>query len=205
MIAYDARGHGDSDPADRYDYASLAADLSSTLDGQEIERAVLAGASMGAHTARLALEHPERVAGLVAITPAYLPDGDARPRALGRAQRRAARWRRRGLRRGLRRAGRSRGWRDTMITVLRQRMARHEHPRAVADALEQVPRSNPFDAEDELASIAAPAIVVADRDEADPGHPLPSASAGRSCSTPSCWSRSRASRRSPGKAASSRA
>ena len=86
VIAYDARGHGESDPAQPYDYAALAADLLGVLDEHGIERAVLAGASMGAHTAlRFALEHPERVGGLVVITPAYLPRRRARPRALGRA------------------------------------------------------------------------------------------------------------------------
>src|SRR5438552_10496581 len=51
VIAYDARGHGRSTPAptpEAYDYEELAADLASVLDDFEIERAVLAGASMGA-------------------------------------------------------------------------------------------------------------------------------------------------------------
>ena len=51
--------------------------------------------------------------------------------------------------------------------------AAHEHPHAVADALEVVPRSRPFE---QLGSssptIAVPTVVVASRDEADPGHPL---------------------------------
>src|SRR6059036_1446132 len=68
VVAYDARGHGRSDPAptpDAYRYADLVAD---------IERAVLAGASMGAHTLlRFALERPGRAAALVVITPAYDP------------------------------------------------------------------------------------------------------------------------------------
>ena len=38
---------------------------------------MLAGASMGAHTiVRLALDHGDRVAGLVLITPAYTPEGE---------------------------------------------------------------------------------------------------------------------------------
>ena len=78
VIAYDARGHGASTPApdpDAYDYDDLVEDLRAVLDGRGIERAVLAGASMGAHTAaRLALDAPERVAGLVIITPAFDPD-----------------------------------------------------------------------------------------------------------------------------------
>ena len=57
-----------------------------------------------------ALTHPERVAGLVIMTPAYDPEDD-RPGAdgpLGPALRRPAQRRRRGLRRGLRHAERAR-------------------------------------------------------------------------------------------------
>jgi len=74
-VAFDARGHGESDPPGdpaAYEYSDLAADVRAVLDGLEVERAVLAGVSMGAHTAvRLALEEPERVRALVLITPAY--------------------------------------------------------------------------------------------------------------------------------------
>src|ERR671916_905758 len=77
VVLYDARGHGRSDPGDGYGYDVLARDLLAVLDDRGIERAVLAGASMGAHTlVRFALEHPERAAALVVITPAFDPDGD---------------------------------------------------------------------------------------------------------------------------------
>src|SRR3954470_1826884 len=59
VVAYDARGHGHSSPGPEppaYTYPDLAADLLAVLDDRGIERAVLAGASMGAHTiVRLAL------------------------------------------------------------------------------------------------------------------------------------------------------
>ncbi|MFM9126198.1 MAG: alpha/beta fold hydrolase, partial [Solirubrobacterales bacterium] len=75
VISYDARGHGDSGPAPdpaAYDYSDLAADMIAVLEDTGTDRAVVAGASMGAHTAvRLALDHPERVAGLVLVTPAF--------------------------------------------------------------------------------------------------------------------------------------
>jgi pimeloyl-ACP methyl ester carboxylesterase len=176
VVAYDARGHGASDPApspDAYTYADLAADLVRVLDEAGFERAVLAGASMGAHTAvRVALEHPERVAGLVVVTPAYDPEdwpGDL------------VRWD--ALSDGLRGGGVEgfveaygdegpEKWRSTLQTVLRQRLGAHEHQDAVADALKVVPRSRPFAARDDLARITAPTVVVADRDEPDPGHPL---------------------------------
>jgi hypothetical protein len=62
-------------------------------------------------------------------------------------------------------------WRETVRTVLRQRLAAHAHPEAVADALRAVPRSRPFERWDELAGLELPVTVVASRDEADPDHP----------------------------------
>jgi pimeloyl-ACP methyl ester carboxylesterase len=177
VVAYDARGHGQSGPApdpDAYDYDDLADDLATVLDDRGIERAVLVGASMGAHTAaRLALDEPERVAGLVLATPAYDPEED---RDAG-----LKRWD--ALSEGLRTGGvdgfvQAYGdpgvpeqWKETIDKVLRQRLSAHEHPEAVADALHAVPRSRPFEAWSDLAEIAVPTIVVASRDEADPGHP----------------------------------
>ena len=177
VVAYDARGHGASSPApdpDAYDYDDLVEDLRGVLDDRGIDRAVLAGASMGAHTAlRLALDDPERVAGLVVATPAFDPEEDraAGPGALGRAVGGPAHGRGRRLRRGLRRARRRRPVEGDDRQVLRQRLGAHEHPEAVADALHAVPRSRPFESWDELAAIEAPTVVVASRDEADPGHP----------------------------------
>jgi pimeloyl-ACP methyl ester carboxylesterase len=75
VISYDARGHGRSSAApapDAYTYQLLADDLERVLDSLSVERAVLAGVSMGSHTIlSLALRAPQRVAGLVVITPAY--------------------------------------------------------------------------------------------------------------------------------------
>ncbi|MBI5103595.1 MAG: alpha/beta fold hydrolase [Solirubrobacterales bacterium] len=175
-MAYDARGHGASDPApspEAYTYADLADDLVRVLDDAGLDRAVLAGASMGAHTAlRVALHAPERVAGLVVVTPAYHPE--LAPPDLDRWDRLSA-----GLRTGgvegfvaaYGDPGVPDAWRETVFRVIRQRLAVHDHPEAVADALRAVPRSAPFDVED-LADVSAPTVVVADRDEADPGHPL---------------------------------
>ena len=61
--------------------------------------------------------------------------------------------------------------RDTVLTVIRQRLSAHEHPDAVADALSAVPRSRPFGEVGELAEIDVPVTVVASGDEIDPGHP----------------------------------
>jgi pimeloyl-ACP methyl ester carboxylesterase len=178
VIAYDARGHGRSSPApDRaYGYEHLAADLQAVLDAAAVERAVLAGASMGAHTAvRFALEHPERVAALAVITPAYEPSRRTTEEELARWDALARELREGGVEGFVRAydlAAIPGAWRETVETVLRQRIAAHEHPAAVADALEVVPRSRPFEDMGELARIEVPTVVVASRDEADPGHPL---------------------------------
>jgi pimeloyl-ACP methyl ester carboxylesterase len=174
-VAYDARGHGRSSPAPdpgAYGYDALAADLLAVLDDRGIERAVVAGASMGAHTiVRFALDHPERVAAAALITPAFDPDAD----------RHLDRWD--ALSEGLRTGGVEgfvaaygepsvpERFRETVHTVLRQRLSAHEHPEAVADALRVVPRSPAFGAWEDLARIEVPAVVVASRDEADPEHP----------------------------------
>ncbi len=88
VVAYDARGHGASAPAPdpaAYTYEDLVSDLLRVMGERGIGRAVLAGASMGAHTAlRVALEHPDRVAGLVVVTPAYDPAVHENPAALAR-------------------------------------------------------------------------------------------------------------------------
>ncbi|HZU59661.1 MAG TPA: alpha/beta hydrolase, partial [Solirubrobacteraceae bacterium] len=178
VIAYDARGHGSSSPAahtEAYGYPELVGDLISVLDRFEVPAAALAGASMGAHTIlRLALEHPERVRGLVVITPGYDPAEQDDPARL-------ARWD--ALAHGLETGGVDGflaaygtpqvppAWRETVTKVIRQRMALHEHPGAVADALRVVPRSRPFGELAELSAIKVPTVVVASADEADPGHP----------------------------------
>jgi pimeloyl-ACP methyl ester carboxylesterase len=178
VVAYDSRGHGRSTPApapDAYGYDQLQSDLEAVMDGLEIDRAVLAGVSMGAHTAiRLALQSPARVGGLVVITPGYDPatfaDAD-----------RLTRWD--ALADGLDRGGvegfiRAYGdgavaprWREATLTAIRQRMELHRYPGAVAAALRTVPRARPFGELDQLRALSVPVTVVASGDEADPGHP----------------------------------
>jgi 3-oxoadipate enol-lactonase len=178
VIAYDARGHGRSSPAparEAYTYEDLGADLIAVLDARGIERAVIAGASMGAHTLLwLALRAPERTAGLVVITPAYDPATQDDPERLARWDALADGLERGGVEGFIAAQGRPdvpESWQETVITVTRQRLAQHEHPRAVADALRAVPRSRPFGTIDELGAISVPTLVVASADEPDPGHP----------------------------------
>jgi pimeloyl-ACP methyl ester carboxylesterase len=176
VAGYDARGHGASSPAggpEAYTYAELVEDAVAVMDAAGIGRAAVAGQSMGAATAvALALARPERVGALVLVTPAHL----------GRPSADLARWDR--LAAGLESGGPEgflaamgpltldERWRDPVRTVILQRIARHEHPEAVAAALRGIPRSAAFDGLEALSGIAVPTLVVGSRDGADPDHPL---------------------------------
>jgi pimeloyl-ACP methyl ester carboxylesterase len=176
-ISYDARGHGESDPAPEgsgYDYAELAEDLDALAEQWGGGgRYVLAGHSMGAHTLTAhALAAQDRVAAVVIIGPTFVgaPLSDEQ----------AAYWDR--LAGGLQRNGvdgfieaydrdLDPEWRETLLRIARDRLSLHRHPEAVAEALRQVPRSQPFESLSELEFLDLPALVVASQDEADPGHP----------------------------------
>jgi pimeloyl-ACP methyl ester carboxylesterase len=146
------------------------------LDARGLGRVVLAGASMGAATTlAYALAHPERVAALVQITPAHLGLPQTDPAEL-------ARWD--ALADGLERDGvdgfmRAYGdppveprFRGLIVEAIRQRIARHRHPGAVASALRVVPRSKAFDGVVALERLAVPTLIVASHDELDPEHPF---------------------------------
>jgi 3-oxoadipate enol-lactonase len=178
VVTFDARGHGESDPAPAgrgYGYPELVADLESvvaTTAGDD--RFVLGGHSMGAHTAvAYALRHPERLSGLVVIGPVYAGEIPAE---------RLEYWD--GLADALRDGGvegfvayvveRQQAdpeWRETVARITRERMLLHRHPEALVEALREVARSRPFDSLEELGSLDLPALVVASHDGADPGHP----------------------------------
>lgn len=78
-VALSQRGHGDSDrPASGYRPAELAADAAAFLDALGLERAVIAGHSMGGHVARrFALDDPERTLGLVLMGSFFTCAGNA--------------------------------------------------------------------------------------------------------------------------------
>jgi len=67
LVAYDLRGRGDSaKPEKGYSLAEHCGDLLGLLDHFGLERAIVAGHSLGAHIGvRFAAHHPERVAKLV--------------------------------------------------------------------------------------------------------------------------------------------
>lgn len=176
VIAYDARGHGESSPApspDDYRYDQMAADAVRVLDDRGVQQAALVGMSMGsAVAAAVALGHPDRVQALVAITPAHLGAPTADP----------GRWERLAV--GLEHGGPDgfvQAYGDpgvdpaslTLIrTVMRQRLARHAHPGAVAAALRATPRGAAFDGDQALTGITCPTLVIGSRDRLDPEHPL---------------------------------
>ncbi len=78
VVALDQRGHGLSDKPDSgYDFAAITADLDAVLDALAIDRAVLIGHSWGGNVAlQYAVEHPDRVSGLVLIDGGFLQIGD---------------------------------------------------------------------------------------------------------------------------------
>ena len=68
-VRVDQRGHGESEtPAGPYRREDLASDVDAVLEALEIGRAILVGHSMGGIVSMVAaLQHPERIAGLVLI------------------------------------------------------------------------------------------------------------------------------------------
>lgn len=181
MVRYDARGHGESEPApQRSDYGSpqnvddLELVLAELTGGAPF---ILAGHSMGSHTAvGYALRAGDRLAALVVIGPVYQgPAQDAeRQRTLEHWDELAD-----GLETGgvdgfleaIDRQGLDPDWRETVLRFTRERMLKHRHPEAVADAMRGIARSAPFGSMSELESIDVPSLVVASHDVADPGHP----------------------------------
>ena len=174
---WDARGHGQSDPSEgpgNYGYPAQVQDLDVVIGAVCGDRQVVVGGhSMGCHTAAAwALEHPDRVSALVLIGPVYDGTLDS-----------SARWDQRAeaLETGGPEAfaevvGAELDGPDEAKELVQRlalrRSTEHRHPEAVAQALREVPRSRPLEELDDLASIGVPTLVVASRDELDPGHPL---------------------------------
>jgi pimeloyl-ACP methyl ester carboxylesterase len=184
VFTYDARGHGESDPApgeEGYGYPQLVADVERVVaERLGEERFFLGGHSMGAHTAvAYALRHPQRLCGLAIVGPTYL--GEVRPRSLRYWDGLAAALQSGGVDAFVAYIGEQQGidprWRESVLRFTRERMSRQRHLAALTEALHQVPRSRPFDSLDDLRSLEVPALVVASHDEADPGHPYAAAAA----------------------------
>jgi 3-oxoadipate enol-lactonase len=184
VVSYDARGHGESDPApagEDYGYPRLVGDLERVAAAEVGEgRFFLAGHSMGAHTAvAYALRHVDRLAGLIVVGPVFSGQVSAATLAY---------WD--GLAEALESGGvdgfldfiaANQGidpaWGETVLRFTRERMLLHRHPQALAEALRTMPRSRPFESLEELRALDVPALVVASHDAADPGHPYEVAAA----------------------------
>ncbi|HEY2714588.1 MAG TPA: alpha/beta fold hydrolase [Solirubrobacterales bacterium] len=186
VITYDARGHGESDPApegEGYGYPRLVDDLERVVAEQVgSERFLLGGHSMGAHTVvAYALRHravlAERLAGLVVIGPVFR-GGQIPDRAYAYWDGLADALERGGVDGFVAQVGQQEiapAFRDSVLRFTRERMLAHEHLDAVLAALRETPRSRPFEEISELGGIEVPALVVASHDDADPGHPYKSA------------------------------
>jgi 3-oxoadipate enol-lactonase len=184
VIAYDARGHGESDPAppgEGYGYPWLVEDLERVVAAEVGEgRFVLAGHSMGAHTAvAYALRHPDRLTGLVVIGPVYA--GEVSPSSLDYWDGLAAALAGGGVDGFVDYIDRNQAldpaWRQSVLGFTRARMLLHRHPEALVQALREVPRSRPFESISDLERVELPVLLVASHDAADPGHPYEVAAA----------------------------
>jgi len=177
LITYDARGHGESDPADDYTYEGLAGDLGRVIDlevGSSGPALILGGHSMGCHTVLAwALANPDRVAALILLGPVYT--GEETAGDLSRWDERADALLRGGPDEFARVATENVVGDEkvigTVTRIARDRARLHRHPEAVAEALRQIPRSRPFASIEDLSRLSMPALVVASHDEIDPGHP----------------------------------
>jgi pimeloyl-ACP methyl ester carboxylesterase len=188
VISYDARGHGQSSPSPDRDYThpALLADLEAVMDALELDRVVFIGVSMGSHTAlKYAMRHPERVAAIVVITPAYEAEYSFGPDVLGRADAIADGLRTRGP------AGFVEAYGQPVdipgdhfalvMDLVLERMFLHADHAAVADAIEVLSRSRPYDRIEDVACVQQPVLVVGSQDAFDTDHPLVIAEAHAAC------------------------
>ena len=166
VITYDARGHGESDPAPGglgYGYPQLVADLEAVIGAEAGEGPLtVAGHSMGAHTAvAWALKEPRRLAGLVVIGPVFTGEIDENSVAYWDGL--AAALEAEGVEGFVGYIDREQGidprWRDSVLRFTRERISRHRHPEAVAEAIREVAR---------LAALRVPRAARASAG-ADPG------------------------------------
>ncbi len=207
IVTYDARGHGQSDPApegEGYGYPELVADLERVVASEVGDgRFVFAGHSMGAHTAvAYALRHPQRLAGLVVIGPVYT--GEVSEGTLAYWDGLAAALESGGVDGFVAyieaHQGIDSAFRDSVLRFTRERISLHRHPEALVEALRELPRSRPFAELDELGALICPPWSLPATTRPTPAIPTRSPRPTRRRCRWRGWSaRSRASRRSPGR------
>lgn len=176
-VALDQRGHGETEPVGDpagFTFEALAADVAALLDTIGVERAVLAGVSMGAAVAlAFALRHPGRVTALALVRPAWTHVALTPNLALYVEMARLLRSR--PAEQALAELQASAAFaalRAESGHAARSLACQLALPMAAARAirLERLPRSTPYADPAELRSISAPTLVVGcDR---DPLHPL---------------------------------
>jgi len=176
-VSLDCRGHGLTrplGPEEKIGIAPSADDVTALLDHLGIEQAIVGGISMGAAIAlNLALRYPHRVLGLVLARPAWL-DGpmDENAELFGQV---AGLIRAHGAERGeeqFRAAPEYRRMLAESPDCAAALIGQFQRPRAeeTVAILERIPRDQPCRDRDELAAIAVPTLVLANRQ--DPIHPF---------------------------------
>lgn len=163
VVSYDARGHGESDPApdtEGYGYLRQVGDLERVIAAELAEGPfVLAAHSMGAQTAvAYALRHPERLTGLVVIGPVY--EGEIAPASLTYWDELATALEQDGVDGFVDYIDRHQNVdparRESILGFTRARMLLHRDLAALAEALREVPASRPFGSLDELEGLDVP-------------------------------------------------
>jgi 3-oxoadipate enol-lactonase len=176
VLAYDARGHGESPPvrdAGKYSYAALSRDLRELMDLVGWPEAILAGASMGAATViRVAMEEPGRARAVIMARPGS-GGGPAPARLQALFRLGAAAIRAGGLEGALRFLMTIPEAREELVANperlegLRRDWGRHD-PLSIAAALEGIPSSAPLTSELDPPSITAPVLVIPGNDALHP-------------------------------------
>jgi len=177
LIAFDARGHGETrplGPPEKINLASFAGDLLDLLDHLQLPRAIVGGISMGAAiTLNFTLRFPGRVLGLVLLRPAWLdrpfPENVAIFSEIARL---------------IREHGAKQGKEIFQQSLVYQKLraefpdtanslsTQFDHPRAeeTVAKLERIPNDAPVDSLEELSGIRSPTLVLANKQ--DPIHPF---------------------------------
>lgn len=177
LLGMDCRAHGKTRPLgeiEKLRFDSMADDVIGLMDHLQISRGVLGGTSMGAGVAlNCALRHPQRVAGLVLLRPAWL---DAPNQENAKLFGLIARMLRdHGPEKGLDRFEQS----DAYLNIARQSsdaadslLALFLDPRALetVDRLERIPQDAPNHDRSEWRLITVPTLVLSTH--VDPIHPF---------------------------------
>jgi pimeloyl-ACP methyl ester carboxylesterase len=173
LLTFDCRAHGETRPLGPEEHISIEQftdDLRAFLDHLGLQRAVIGGISMGAAIAlRFALEHPERVLGLVLARPAWLDESRADNlrvfATLAEFIRQHGAWN------GARLYQQTEAFqsiRDASPDNAQSLLAQFVHPRAeeTVAKLERIPKYVPKHTRQDWRHIAVPTLVLANRQDA---------------------------------------